>query len=155
MPLTLSQIVQAVKTDVFSTNADSFTDVPGLSVTITPSANTSGVWVIGSVAAGASGSGNPIYFRLLRDGAPIFVGDAAGSRTQASGGVGHHFAGNPTNWTCNFLDSPATTLPVTYKVQVFDPAPGGPCFINQTSTDTNSTLFGRSSSSLTCVEVPA
>lgn len=154
MPLTLSQIQQTVKTDVFSSNADTFTPVTGLAVTITPTLNTSGVWVLCSVAAGASGSGQPIYFRLTRNGTPIFVGDAAGVRLQCSGGVGHHFAGNPTNWTCNFLDMPASAAPVTYAVEVVDPAVGGPCFINQTSADSNSTLFGRSTSSITAIEVP-
>lgn len=154
MPLTLSQIVQTVKTDVFSSNADVFTDVTGLSAVITPSANTSSIWVLCSVAAGASGSGNPLYFRLMRNGVPIDVGDAAGSRLQCSGGVGHHFAGNPTNWTCNFVDAPASIVPVTYQVQVVDPAVGGPCYINRTSTDSDSTLYGRSSSSITLVEIP-
>ena len=154
MPLlTLTQIVQTVKTDTFTTNADVFTDVTGLSVVITPTANTSSVWVLGNVAAGASGSGNPIYFRVTRDGTPIFVGDAAGARLQCSGAVGHHFPGNPTNWTFNFLDAPATILPVTYQIQVVDPAIGGPCYINRTSTDTDNTLFGRSTSSITVIEV--
>ena len=152
--LTLAQIVQAVKTDTFSSAADVFTDVTGLSVTITPSAATSAVWVLCSVAAGAPGSGTPIYFRVTRNGTPIGIGDAAGSRTQASGGVGHHFPGNPTNWTFNFLDTPALAAPVEYKVQIIDPSPGNLAWVNRTSTDTDSPLFGRSSSSITVIEVP-
>lgn len=151
--LTLSQIVQTVKTDTFSSAADTFTDVTGLSVAITPSATTSKVLVRCSVAAGAPGSGTPIYFRVLRDATPIAVGDAAGSRLQASGGVGHHFAGNPTNWTFEFLDAPATTSATTYKVQIVDPTVGGLCYVNRTSTDTDSGLFGRSSSTITVIEV--
>jgi len=155
MPLTLAQIEQSIKTDTFSSAADVFTDIPDLEVTITPSANTSKIWVLANVAAGASGSGNPIYFRVLRDGSPIFVGDAAGSRLQVSGAVGHHFDGNPTNWTFNYLDSPATTSPVVYKVQFVDPQAGGAAYVNRTSTDTDNSLFGRSTSSITAVEVPA
>lgn len=154
MPLTLSQIVQSVKTDIFQTAADVFTDVPDLVAVMTPSAVTSKIWVMCSVAAGASGSGNPIYFRLTRNGTPIFVGDPAGVRLQASGGVGHHFPGNNTNWTLNYLDMPASVAPVTYRVQVVDPNPGGLCYINRNSQDFDTTLYGRCSSSITLIEVP-
>jgi hypothetical protein len=153
--LTLSNIIQSVKTDTFTSSANTFTAIPGLSVTITPSALTSEIWVTAVVAAGADGSGNPVYFQVQRNGTPICIGDAAGSRLQASGAVGHHFAGNPTNWAFSFLDSPNSMAPVTYQVLAVDPNPGGSFYINQTSADTNSGLFGRSSSTITVIDVPA
>ncbi len=120
--------------------------------TITPSTIAKRVWVLADVAAGAAGSGNPVYFRITRNGSPIYVGDAAGSRLQASGAVGHHFAGNPTNWWGNYIDSPASIEPVIYCVQMISPS-GSISYVNRTTTDSNSTLFGRSSSSITLVEV--
>lgn len=121
---------------------------------ITPTSATNRVWIVADVAAGASGSGLPLYFRITRNGLPIFVGDADGARLQASGAVMHHFAGNPTNWFANYIDSPATKDTVTYCVEIR--SPGGPgAYVNRTSTDSDSALFGRSSSTLTLIEIDA
>ena len=40
------QVVQSVKTDTFSTSSSSFTDITGLSATITPSSNSNKILVI-------------------------------------------------------------------------------------------------------------
>jgi hypothetical protein len=119
---------------------------------ITPETTANKVWITSSVAAGAAGSGNPVYFRLTRNGVPIFVGDAAGSRLQASGAVGHHFDGNPTNWMVDYLDSPNSTELLVYCVEFISPS-GAASYVNRTTTDTDNGLFGRSSSSLTLIQV--
>ena len=119
---------------------------------ITPTSATHRIWILCDMAAGASGSGSPVYFRMIRNGIPVGVGDAAGNRLQCSGGVGHHFSGNPTNCFINYIDSPASILPVTYCIQIRSPS-GAPGYVNRTNVDSNTGLFGRSSSSLTLIEV--
>lgn len=140
------------KTDTYVTTTSGWE--PVFCASITPSASDSRIYITANVAAGAAGSGQPVYFRLTRDGTEIGVGDAAGSRLQCTGGVGHHFDGNPTNWFTDFIDSPATTDTVVYCVEIISPG-GAAAYVNRTTTDTDSGLFGRSSSSINLIEVGA
>lgn len=151
-PPSLGQFIFADDTSPYQTMTADWETV--LCSTITPTDVAHRVWIVADFAAGAAGSGQPVYFRITRDGTPIFVGDAAGLRLQASGGVGHHFAGNPTNWFANFIDSPGSVSAVIYCVQIRSPGGAG-AYVNRTSTDSNSTLFGRETSSLTLIEVQA
>ena len=59
------QVVQAVKTDVFSTNSTSYVDITGLSATITPSAATSKILITGCLSYGGQ-SGATIKMNLVR-----------------------------------------------------------------------------------------
>ena len=80
------QVVQTVKTSTFTTSSTSFTDVTGLSVSITPTSASNKILVLCyAVLSNTNTGGNYYSFaRLMRDATPIFVGDAAGSRLQAS-----------------------------------------------------------------------
>ena len=73
------QVKQTVKTDTFTTSATSYTDITGLSVSITPKFNTSKILVMMHVNLGHTNyvSG---FLRLMRDSTAISVADAAGSR---------------------------------------------------------------------------
>lgn len=113
------QVVSTTKTDTFSTSAvATWTDITGVSVTITPKSASNKVLVTGTFQHARS-EGNIVYFRLLR-GATV-IG--------AAGNSGAFFAYEPavtnsnalyatTNISFNFLDTPATTGATTYKIQV-------------------------------------
>jgi len=153
-----SNVVQTVKSDVFTSTSGSFTNVTGLSVTITPSSNTSRILVIGQISAGRGTQG-----RLTGGNSSGFIGDSAGSRTRATftgpatSTVGENPRGNPT-YSLVFLDSPATASAVTYQIQVrFENTGSGDpgAQINRRTTDTNDALTTRNVSSLVAIEVAA
>lgn len=151
----IRQVINANKSDTFSTTSTTFTDVTGLSCTITPSASTSQVFIMATLNCFA-GSGGYFNARLVRGATAIAVGDAAGSRPQASFGG---FFNNQYADTRSimWLDSPATTSATTYKVQVqLVVGSGGPTiYVNRTGADTNDSFNTRTVSSLTVLEVTA
>ena len=83
------QVKQTVKTDTFSTLSETFTDVTGLSVSITPKFSTSKIMVSYS-GCGGSGTNRVGHIRLARviggtTTTDIFIGDQSGaSQAQAS-----------------------------------------------------------------------
>ena len=119
------QVIQTVKTSFFSTTTtDSWVDVTGVSVAITPASTSNKILLM---CTGYTGNGNNDSFhhlRILRDSTSISIGDARGSSTRStmngtlragggsSGDVSRAFA-------CHILDSPSTTSEVTYKLQMF------------------------------------
>ena len=115
------QIKQAFKGNTFTTTSGSFVDVTGLSVSITPSSASNKILVLVSIC----GQGRPAYARniprLVRDSTPIGNSTDAGDRIA---GFGQMYQGEDgTNVATNsieFLDSPATTSAVTYKVQIIN-----------------------------------
>ena len=150
------QVVQVVKTDTFSTSSTSFTDVTGLSVSITPSSATSKVLVIPYAVLSNSNTSSSYFSqaRILRDSTAIFVGDAAGNRTPAAFGSVLSNSANSQAATPIFLDSPATTSSVTYKLQVVTES-GGTATIGRIGSDADSASYGRYSASITVMEIAA
>jgi len=94
--------------------------------------------------------------RILRDSTAIAIGAAEGSRTRATFGNSISNGGSIIiNNAVSFLDSPATTSALTYKVQVRSDNPGQLVYVNRSSTDTDSDLFARTISTITVMEVAA
>ena len=141
------------------TNAPTFTDtsyadVTGLSVSITPTRSDSKVLIMVNIHA-TSNSSTQCYFRIFRtsDNTAVCVGDASGSRVQATMGTNYYYQSNATQaCSINFLDSPATTSNFTYKIQTKTQGGGG-IYINRSVTDSDSASAGRFASSITVMEV--
>jgi hypothetical protein len=151
------QVVSTAKTDGFSSNTAAFTDITGLSVSITPSAATSKILVLVTLnASGRDGQGNSAA-RILRDSTDIFIGDTAGSRVRASTDISRLDVNANKNFGLTFLDSPATTSALTYKIQVsgLPIASGFTTYVNRSYDDTDSGSFARSASSITVMEIGA
>jgi hypothetical protein len=115
------QVVQTVKSDTFSMTGGTFTDVTGLSVSITPTSATSKILVLVNGVAGYSAY--ILRTRLMRGATAVALGDAAGSRTQGTLTVdayapSSYDAYHMIPFSINFLDSPATTSSTTYKLQI-------------------------------------
>jgi len=150
------QVVNVTKTDVFSTTSSSFTDVTGLSASITPSNSSSKILVMVSFCFSAnSGSGYP-QTRILRDSTAVYVGDTAGSRTPALN-LTYGFSqdnGFITPASAQFVDSPATTSATTYKIQARNTA-GNTVRIGATGDDTDGSTRVRTASSIILMEVAA
>lgn len=143
------QVVQATKTDTFSTTSTTFTDITGMSVSITPSSTSSKILVF--VYLNDSNSSNFTMHKLLRGSTDIFLGDAAGSRIQVTAaGMTDSNRQRTTNF--HYLDSPSTTSATTYKCQMrVNSSETG--YINRSSADSNSSPYMRSASAITVMEV--
>jgi hypothetical protein len=146
------QVVSTPKTDTFSTASLSFVDITGLSVSITPSAASSKILIIVGLSLGATEASFSAQPRLMRDSTAIFVGDAAGSRTQAAmmyeTGAAASIPGSIV-----FLDSPATTSATTYKMQLRSNNGSFTVYVNRGVTDTDASAFARTVSSITVMEI--
>lgn len=147
------QVVSTAKTDSFSTTSTTFTDITGLSLTITPSATSSKILVFSSIV----GVGNAIavYFQMLRDSTAIGIGDTRGSRSRISGLVSDQTGGSGAFHTFPMaLDSPSSTSALTYKVQVRAQA-AGTLYINRSITDTDSSGYWTGASTIVAMEISA
>ena len=117
------QVKQTVKTDTFSSSSETFTDVTGLSVSITPKFSTSKIMVSYS-GCGGSGTNRVGHVRLARviggtTTTDIFIGDQSGaSQAQASSSFVQTNTYFVSAFSGTFIDSPSTTSAVTYKLQL-------------------------------------
>ena len=149
------QTVQTVKSNGFTTTSQPFTDITGLSATITPKFSTSKILV--SYTLSISSNGFPM-FKLLRGSTDIFVGDAASNRVRCffGGYVGGLHAGLTLPVTGNFLDSPSTTSATTYKIQTgVVHTTGYTTYVNRSQSDTDFNYHARTPSSIILMEVSA
>jgi len=148
------QVVQTEKTDVSSAvTGTAWTDF-GLSVDITPSSTSSKILILCKLQLSNS-NGYDVKQRLMRDSTPIFIGDAAGSRPQATSTyiVTYHSGYSSVPVSFSYLDSPGTTSPVTYKVQGSNYV-SGTVWLNRGPNDTNNADYeSRTASSIIVMEV--
>ena len=116
------QVVQATKTNTFSSTSTSYVDITDYNVAITPSSSSNKVLIQGFLSV----SGNVwntagAWFQLVRGGTNILT--SSGSSINGTFAFAHE-AGSENASTkgispCHFsfLDSPSTTSATTYKVQ--------------------------------------
>ncbi|AAX44217.1 tail fiber protein [Prochlorococcus phage P-SSP7] len=153
------QVLQTVKTDTSSTTAvNSFEDISGMSIAITPSSTSSKVLVMVDMRLSTNTNRN-ITYRLMRGSTVIYVGDSAGSRTQATGSMRltDDAKYDMQSETAIFLDSPSTTSATTYKVQWTQTysSSGESMYINRSYVDNDVDDRNRCASSITVQEVAA
>ena len=132
-----------------TTTSGSFTDISGMSVSITPKFNTSKIFVMITLGSISSAAGISVGFRLLRDSTA--VGNAADTTLQS--GFTNIYDGGDANLfsaSHNFLDSPATTSAITYKLQWRNSS--GTTYLNRYSGSSDSY---NGSSTITAMEVSA
>lgn len=151
----LLQVVSTTKTDTFSLTSATYTDVTGLSATITPSSATSKILVLVSLNMGTNAGNGFAYARIVRDSTEIAIGDASGSRIQSTTGSRSPEAAVQFFGGANFLDSPATTSSITYKIQLYAQAGVSAAYINRSHTDSNGTDAMRAVSTITLLEIGA
>ena len=142
-------VQQAVKTDVASystgssTISDSYFDISGLSVTLTPSSGTK-CYVSYTVNVGGE-SGFNFGIALFRGSTQIYLGDASGSRQRLSsfGAIRDADTVLPTNG--QFLDTHGAdgSTAVTYKVQMYVSDPGRTTRVNRSHDDGDDRSSGR------------
>ena len=113
----LLQVQSTTKTDTSSMTGETPTDIPGLTVTITPSNASNKIFIIATVNYG--GTFSYPGFNLLRGSTEICVGTyGSGSNRQITSGGSNPDSYKLSSNTFQFLDSPNTTSATTYKVQM-------------------------------------
>lgn len=160
MPVTLNgngqvpvKVVSTTKTDIFSSSSTSFVDVTGLSATITPSSSSNRILVMATFTVGSDLATVFLGFRLVRGSTVIYVGDAAGSRTQASGAAGRvNDVSDTYSINFNFLDSPSTTSATTYKIQGLNNN-ANTWYVGSNGLNANNSATGRYPSTITLMEI--
>ena len=119
------QVKSVTKKDSFSTGDNSWTDITGLSLTITPSKATSKILVQASLSAGSQGIHGALRIMGTHD-ENMFVGDVDSSFSSATRGSwgSYWYDWKVMPVTLMHLDSPNSTSELTYKVQCMDTASG-------------------------------
>ena len=152
-------VIQVVSTNMnttFTYTGTTYSDVTGLSLSITPSSTSSKVLVHYDTVSATTGT-YKYFLKVVRligaTTTDLGLPAAAGSRILTQ--IGSH------GWNTNsvdlvgsftYLDSPSTTSAITYKVQV---STEGAWYLNRSVDDTDSADFGRYVSNITAMEVAA
>jgi hypothetical protein len=128
------QVVNTIKTNTFTTSSASLVDVTGLSVSITPTSASSKILVLvnvrGTSSNGTANAGDAGIV-LVRNSTNIAV-STGGSFYNWMGQLSGRNIGSTAvqaSASVAFLDSPATTSSITYKIQGL--TAGGTLFINR------------------------
>ena len=113
------QVVSTTKTDQFTSTAYAFTDVTGMSVSITPASASNKILINFELQVGGTAN-SYAAFRLLRDSTHIGVSTVTDTdwKVATLGSLSHENSYQLENTGTSFLDSPNTTSAITYKLQV-------------------------------------
>jgi hypothetical protein len=149
------QVVSTTKTDTFTTTNSAFTDVTGLTVSITPASSSNKVFVIASVVMGCTAGSEKTSWRLMRDSTAIHIGDAASSRTRQTVQWQSTHATSMIMNTCNILDSPSTTSAVAYHIEGMAQDTSGSMCVNRSGTWGTGQEYGTYASTVTAMEIGA
>ena len=149
------QIVTTTFTDTQATSGeDSFHDIPNLNTSITPSATSSKILLIGHVmgsSQNASATGR-VMINLLRDSTTIGASSTSSTRVECHNASYTDDGANAATMPINFIDSPSSTSEITYKVQILTDIGGG-IRINAAPGDSNNNAYPRAVSTLTLMEI--
>lgn len=146
------QVVQTVKTDTFTTSSATWTDLTGLSASITPSSSSSKVLINISLCFQGDAATQG-YAQLVRGSTAIAIGDANGSRVRFTLNQYVNQVNEARTLSFMFLDSPATTSSTTYKIQLQNQANSGTIYVNRSTTWANDATSGTGISSITLMEI--
>jgi len=157
------QVVNTFKSDTTSATSaatlDTWVDITGMSVTITPSASTSKILILYTLNINAA-SGESVAVQFLRGSTAVGNGDAASNRlvcfadTRMAQTAGQFEMGI---YSGTYLDSPSTTSSTTYKIQWRKPYDNGntAIYLNRSYDDSDNNDRPRGSSSITVMEIAA
>ena len=148
------QVVQAVKTDTFTNASNTYTDLTGITLNITPSATSSKILVMTQLSMAVDNGGQP-GLKLLRDSTALNIGASASSRIQATTTYFTEATWEMMPVSIIFLDSPSSTSALTYKVQGRTAGSGNVLYLNRSAADSDSNSYYRAGSSIILMEIGA
>ena len=150
----IGQVVVTTKTDTTSTGSSSYTDISGMSASITPSATSSKILWQFNCWGGSHNNYGRVQI-VYGDGSALTtqaIGDTAGSRVRGTI-CGIYDGGNDVgiHWSMQGLDSPNTTSATTYKLQWN--VLSGDIYLNRSTYDPDGVNGNRGISTLTLMEI--
>lgn len=104
------QVVSATSSTAWSNNTNTYTDITGVTVDITPQATSSKIFVVVSLAGAYKSTGNTTLDVEIRRGTTTILTAGSNFNTAST-------ATNAGTVVLTYLDSPATTALRTYKVR--------------------------------------
>ena len=153
------QVVSTHKNDVFTVSAStgSYSDITGLSVTITPSSSSNKVLVLLNTNFSTTSVNQRGGFRLQRGTTTIGAGNAQSNSIEAlnSAFCIRENDSDAKMLSTTFLDSPSTTSATTYKLQVGAESSAGTIVINRCGAESNSNTYYEGASNITVMEIAA
>ena len=128
-----------------------------LEVDIVPTSASNNILLLASFSVSGNTSNRFAYCKFVGGNTDNFIssGRAIGSRTPCHQSVYFVSAYEQQAVTMNFLDSPATTDSVNYKVQAAPSFTNGNLFINKINFDSDNAYIPAASSVITAIEVTA
>ena len=148
------QVLSTYKADTFTTG-NTFADVTGLYVTITPSSASNKILVFNTVTiAGQHGIAGGLL-NLVRGSTAIGIGTPSSSRLGVTAYAPYISNDNQSlTLSGTYLDSPSATVATVYKIQVRN-AHTGSVYVNRTEGEADATYGSRGGSTITVMEVVA
>jgi hypothetical protein len=136
-------------------NQNTYYDISGLTVNITPSSASSRILIMSAITVGQTSDAYNVYLRLYRGATAICLGNSTNYRDSATTGFRTAGSGNnmPVTLPITFLDSPGTTSSVNYNIKCCNT--GGstyPAYVNRTPT-TDASWMHNSGSTITVMEI--
>ena len=108
----------AIKTDLYSqSTTGSFTDIPGLTLTITPTLSSSKILILANICHSISSTSDYAY-RLLRGSTALGNSTVGSEGTRVGISCGTTNSSRGDGYSIHFLDSPGVDTQLTYKIQV-------------------------------------
>jgi len=148
----INQVVTQTLTSVTSISSGSYV-ATGLTLNITPSASNSKIYLVASISTSGSSTDYNQSMSFFRGstiiGAAANVGNRIGSMSQSRTNVSI-----ADSVVLTFVDSPSSTSQLTYTVKLYGEA-GITHYVNRTGQDADEAHKGRSSSTITALEVLA
>jgi len=147
------QVRQTFKSDTFTTASTTYTDLTGLSVSITPASTSNNILIFYYINGSNTTAGNTVAFQLVRNSTSIAVGDSDGNKGQATNRFQVSDIYHTFSTSACYLDSPGLTSSITYKVQIA--TQGNTATINRTggNLDTSGPRDVRPGSGIIVMEV--
>ena len=151
------QVVQTLDTtQVSSSGYSSFTDLGGLSVTITPSSTSNKIMLLTTIGnLDHSQNTYQMHMRYTRNGTAILT-QSSGSQTTTTQSVRGILSGDTNGQNCCviplLIDTPSSTSALTYKVQLYN-YNGNTFYYNRTANNTDSAGFNAPQSTITAMEI--
>tara|TARA_R100000734_G_C3220922_1_gene32496 strand:+ start:40 stop:519 length:480 start_codon:yes stop_codon:yes gene_type:complete len=111
------QVVQAVKTDAFTTSSTGYVDITGMSSSITPSSSSNKILISINIGGHDTNVASGLKYQIVRDSTPVGIGTISGNTACSTGGTINSSRGEGMHMV--YMDSPSSTSSITYKVQGF------------------------------------
>jgi hypothetical protein len=156
--VSLNQAINQTRSTIVGT-AGGFTDVPGVSITVTPSSVNSKFLIFARVyGESASSDGHSWSMAIFRNTTNINAGTGSTAASHVISTAGSDYFNDdrnstPQTWNATTLDAPNTTSSITYKLVMANQGGTETFYLNGTVSDLAADAYERGSSEIIVMEI--